>query len=119
MIKCKLKCDVLQKGFKCTFTPINVHAIFQVAPLEVSVKLNFPVPTKRCESKPITIPRVSCEVKSEKRCIQVLLLPSHICRHFLRMCTCQSNGNYFYNLLNGISHEIMQFQGEGLHQIEF
>ena len=52
--------------------PMNVHAIFQVAPLEVSIKLNFPVPTKRCESKPITIPRVSCEVKSEKRCIQVL-----------------------------------------------
>ena len=111
MIKCKLLCNEMQKGFKCTF-----NVIFQVAPLEVSVKLNLPMPTKRCESKPITIPRVSCEVKSEKRCIQVQLT-----YYKVTFCECVhvNQKNYFYNLFNGISHEIMQFQGEGLHQIEF
>ena len=40
-------------------------------PVDVPVTLTFPVPEKKCESKPITIPRVSCQVKTEKKCISV------------------------------------------------
>ena len=35
------------------------------------IKLTLPTATKSCESHPITIPRISCEVKIEKRCIKV------------------------------------------------
>lgn len=40
-------------------------------PLDVPVTLTFPVPEKKCESRPIRIPRVTCEVKTEKKCIPV------------------------------------------------
>ena len=44
---------------------------FQVEPVDVPVSLTFPVPQKKCESKPITIPRVTCQVKTEQQCISV------------------------------------------------
>ena len=44
---------------------------FQVEPADVPVSLTFPVPQKKCESKPITIPRVNCQVKTEEQCISV------------------------------------------------
>jgi hypothetical protein len=40
-------------------------------PVDVEVTLTFPQPVKKCDSKAITIPRVSCEVMTEKKCIQV------------------------------------------------
>lgn len=43
----------------------------QVAPVDVPVTVSFPVPEKKCESKPIVLPRVSCQVKTEKKCIPV------------------------------------------------
>ncbi len=39
--------------------------------MDVPVTLTFPVPEKKCESKPITIPRVTCQVKTEEKCISV------------------------------------------------
>ena len=48
---------------------VNFSITFQVDPDDVPVTLSFPVPEKKCESKPIIIPRVRCEVKTEKKCV--------------------------------------------------
>jgi len=42
-----------------------------VAPLEVAVMLTFPQPMRECMDKPISLPRVTCEDITERKCISV------------------------------------------------
>jgi len=40
-----------------------------VSPKDVPVRVGFPVAQKNCINKPITIPRISCETRTEQKCV--------------------------------------------------
>ena len=42
-----------------------------VMPLQVPVMITYPEPMKNCVNKPISLPRVTCEDITEKKCIMV------------------------------------------------
>ncbi len=41
-----------------------------VSPIDVPVRVGYPEASKSCVNKPITLPRVSCETKTEQKCVQ-------------------------------------------------
>lgn len=40
-----------------------------VTPVDVDVKVAYPEPIKSCVNKPISLPRISCEVLTEEKCV--------------------------------------------------
>jgi len=43
----------------------------KVRPDKTSVTVSFPVPEKKCENKPVKIPKISCDEVEDKKCFQL------------------------------------------------
>ncbi len=48
----------------------TVYNVPVVTPVDVPVRVGYPEAAKTCVNKPITLPRVTCETKTEQKCVE-------------------------------------------------